>query len=171
MEAYNFIKLRLLLIFICWLGLLQSAHAQPIKSKNLPEPKFFVIGIQEHQFPKFYDDWHDTIALINYSKQIDNWLNMHQSQIVEFESYKLNPTKCKINAQFFKSLNENQKVKFKEVAFYMAYMIYGQKAKLLKTYFDASSKNKTIRNFYEEAVQVYYIHQDNLDYFYNYIVK
>jgi predicted enzyme involved in methoxymalonyl-ACP biosynthesis len=53
----------------------------------------------------------------------------------------------------------------------MAYMIYGQKAKLLKTYFDASSKNKTIRNFYEEAVQVYYIHQDNLDYFYNYIVE
>lgn len=149
----------------------QTSYSQPIKSKKLPEPQFNVIGIIEFQFPKYKGEWNDTLALIQYGKSVDNWLISHQSFINEISVSNLERFPNKIDTKFFKSLNESQKLKFKEVAASLSFVIKGQKDKLMNDYFNAVTDPKSRKDFYENVTQIYFVHAENIDYLYNYIIK
>lgn len=145
--------------------------AQPVKSKKLPHPEFYVIGIVENQFPKFEGNWNDTNSLKQHGNQIDEWIKANPNKVKDFAVLISNPERCKINKKLFESLNVNQKTKFKEASVTLSYLIFGQKQILLNSYFSKASKERTKNDFYEDVTQVYCIHLDNLNYLYSLIVE
>ena len=48
---------------------------------------FFVIGLEQNNFPKLIGNWNDTVALKNYGNEIDVWLAKYilsKDQAIEF---------------------------------------------------------------------------------------
>jgi hypothetical protein len=149
-------------IFIMICLLCNNLFAQTTFSKSLPQPQFFVIGLEQNNFPKLNGNWNDTVALKKYRNEIDVWLAkniLSKNQAVEFKKkYAHN----QINTVFFKSLNDREKTKFKEVAKLLSYIIIGQKNKMMEEYFYQNS-NKNKKDFYDEVEQIYFIHQNDLN--------
>jgi hypothetical protein len=144
-----------------------SLFGQVIKSKSLPHPRFAVIGIDVYDFPKLTGSWNDSISLIKYGIEIDLWMhknNITKQQIVEFKNENKGE---QLNTFFFKSLVEEDKVKFKEVAKLLSYIIIGQKNKMMTEYFKQSNTSKSNRDFVDEVEQTYLIHRVDLNFLMN----
>ena len=148
-----------------------TTYSQTFKSQKLPKPQFHVLGIVENQFPKYNGEWQDTISLVQYGKNIDMWIHSHQNIIQEIDMNHLENYSHMIDTKLFESLNESQKIKFKEAATMLSFLIKGQKDKLMNDYFNSNSGKMSKRDFYEEVTQVYFVHSDNLKYLYEYITK
>jgi hypothetical protein len=151
-----------LVLFFFFISL--SSFAQPTVTKSLPKPKFFVIGITETQFPKLIGSWDDTLALTEYGKQIDYWLQSNATQVEILKKSKSNGSGNQINSDLFKSLNEEKKLIFKEIAHKLSYIISGQKTDLLNDYFSKHKSQKSKIDFYNEVEQIYFINQKDLDF-------
>lgn len=150
--------------FFCWLIFFSSsAFSQSVITKSLPKPTFFVLGALDTKFPKMQGNWDDTLALKEYGKSVDQWL---QSNPQNLQELKITTSKNQINSDFFKTLNEQEKIKFKEIAQKLAYIISGQKNILLNDYF-SKYPTKSKSDFYNEVEQIYLIHQVDL----NYLIK
>jgi hypothetical protein len=147
----------LLLVFIFY----SIAIRAQVISKSLPEPKFYVLGVNLNDFPKFEGNWEDSSFVKVYGAQVQKWL-------LENEQYKKEHSASKkanvvIDHFFFKSLDTDEKAKFKIVSKQMGYALDAQK-RVLKNDFDKSyPKNKgNVKNFYRDAEQVYFLHEENL---------
>ncbi len=147
------------MMYLCCVDL----FAQTSFSKSLPQPQFFVIGLEQNNFPKLIGNWNDTVALKNYGNEIDVWLAKYilsKDQAIEFKN---KYTHNQINTVFFKSLDEIEKAKFKEVASSLSYIIIGQKNKMMEEYFNHQNGTKNTKDFYDEVEQIYFIHQSDLN--------
>ena len=142
-------------------------NSQTTLSKSLPQPKFYVLGINESDFPKLNGNWEDTMAMLEYGKNIDNWLQSNVSIKERIIASKNNNDLNQFNTAFFKSLNDEQKIRFKETAKKLSYIIIGQKEILMDNYFSSHIDKKQKVDFYNEVEQIYVIHQADL----NYILK
>lgn len=155
-------------IFICSLLLIVFLNlrtsAQPIISKSLPKPKFFVLGISLSNFPKLEGSWEDTLAMLNYGKKIDLWLKANPTQLDSVSKIDIRQFKNQINTELFNNLNDDEKLKFKRVANKLSYIIIGQKEILLEEYYLKHQGKKNRVDFYNEIVQIYFINQVDLNY-------
>ena len=147
----------LLLVFILY----STATRAQIISKSLPEPKFYVLGIKENGFPKYEGNWEDSSLVKVYGTQVQKWLLKNEQYKKEHSASK--KANVVIDHFFFKSLDTDEKAKFKIVSKQMGYALDAQK-RVLKNDFDKSfPKNKgNVKNFYRDAEQVYFLHEENL---------
>ncbi len=147
----------LLLLFIFY----TIATKAQVISKSLPEPKFYVLGVKFNGFPKFDGNWEDSSLVKDYGAQVQKWLMENERYKKEhFASKKANVV---IDHFFLKSLDTDEKAKFKIVSKQMGYALDAQK-RVLKNDFDKSfPKTKgSAKNFYRDAEQVYFLHEENL---------
>jgi hypothetical protein len=158
-----------LCLFLFFLISSLLAEAQPTVTKQLPQPKFFVLGLSNDNFPKLNGSWEDTLELIQYGKEIDLWLRANSEKIELLKRLKNNTSANQINTDFFKSLNNLQTLKFKEIANKLSYVIVGQKKFLLNEYFSKNKNQKSKIDFYNEVEQIYFINQKDLDFLFNQI--
>lgn len=140
-----------------------NLFGQAIQSKTLPHPQFYLIGLEKKEFPKLNGEWNDTVALIKYGKEIDNWIQKNITTNQQINELKKVDSGAQINSMFFKSLNEEEKARFKEVAKLLSYIIVGQKNKLMTDYFNHHNHQKSKKDFYDEVEQIYFIQQDDLN--------
>ncbi len=81
--------------------LCNDSFAQTTISKSLPQPQFYVIGLEQNNFPKLIGNWSDTIALKKYGKEIDAWLVKNISSKDQATFFKKKNTFNQINTVFF----------------------------------------------------------------------
>jgi hypothetical protein len=158
LKYFSIIKFCLIILLVIGCAKLQ---AQPVFSKTLPQPRFFVLGLEKNDFPRLENQWDDTLALINYGKRIDIWLTKNKLSTSQIELLKSNQPQ--INTALFKALNEQQKNKFKEVAKILSYVIIGQKVELMKLYNANHTVEKSKQDFINDVEQIYFIHQSDLN--------
>ncbi len=108
-------------------------------------------------------NWSDTLALKNYGNEIDAWLVKNILSKDQANVFKNKNTYNQINTVFFKSLSDQEKTKFKEVAKQLSYIIIGQKKKMMEEYFNHQNVTKNTKDFYDEVEQIYFIHQNDLN--------
>lgn len=152
-------KLFLSLFFLSITCIHYTGSAQARSSKSLPKPRFYVLGTSEDAFPKFIGSLNDSNALIAYGKKIDLWLSAHPKFIKKAKESR--STFTQINHDFFNSLNADERLKFKESAVFLSFVLRGQKQKLKKEYIK-NSPNKP-DDFVENCEQLYFVHIDFLN--------
>ena len=68
-----------------------------------------------------------------------------------------------IDQFFFKSLTPDEKLKFKEISKQLSYALKPQKESLIKEFEKRNPNTKgSKKNFYLDAEQIYFLHEDNL---------
>jgi hypothetical protein len=152
---------RVLLVILVNLNFIFSFSSAQIITKQLPEPKFYVFGISEKNFPKYEGNWEDTSSLKIYSFKVTEWLakNKDYSKTI----VKNKKTKIAIDYLFYKSLSASEKDAFKKVSKLMSYALLPQKQMLFKD-FEAKNPNKkgNSKEFYNDSEQIYFLHEENL---------
>lgn len=157
-QSYKIYK-KYVFLLLCLLG--NNLFGQIIKSKTLPQPRFFVLGLDADNFPKLNGDWSDTLALNSYGIEIDHWMQKNMPGIEQAREIKSKDNGLQINSTLFKSLNDDEKTRFKEVAKLLSFIIKGQKNKMMIEYF-RDDKEKSKQDFYQEIEQIYFIHKSDL---------
>ncbi len=160
MKTQNFKRKQNIILLLVFILYSTSIQAQVI-SKSLPQPKFFVLGVRLNDFPKFEGNWQDSSMVKVYGAQVQKWLLENERFKKEyFVSKKANVV---IDHFFFKSLSADEKAKFKIISKQMGYALDAQK-RALKNDFDKSfPKTKgNEKDFYRDAEQVYFLHEENL---------
>lgn len=130
-------------------------------SKKLPEPKFYVLGIKQSGFPKYDGNWDDSTSVKKYGLVVESWINSHEAEKNKLIQQK--QSKVSIDYTFFKTLNEDEKTKFKNVSKQIGYALEPQKKQLIKEF---NLLNPIVKggkkNFYNDAEQVYFMHEDDV---------
>jgi hypothetical protein len=159
-KIQNFHRKQHLILLLVFIFNSIAIRAQVI-SKSLPEPKFYVLGVNLNGFPKFEGNWEDSISVKVYGVQVQKWLLENDRYKKEhFVSKKANVV---VDHSFFKSLDTEEKAKFKIVSKQMSYALDTQKKILIKEFEKSNPRTKgKIKNFYRDAEQVYFLHEENL---------
>ena len=154
------IFLSLSLAFFLFLNNPELLQAQTV-AKQLPEPKFYILGINDKSFPKFNGSWDDSLALQSYSIKVMDWLSSHHDLVQNLKQTK--STQVMIDHLFFKSLTIDQRAVFKRVSKQMSYVLMPQKLKMLTQFEKENPKTKdSQKDFYKDAEQIYFLNQEDL---------
>lgn len=148
----------LMLLFIS----LQFVHfnlAAQVNKGKLARPKFWVLGVNEKDFPKFSGSWEDSIALKKYGDKVEQWLQSNPA--FRKENLLKKKANVAIDHVFFTSLNVDERARFKMVSKQMSYALLPQKNHLMRE-FDRSKTKENNMSFVNDAEQVYFLHYDNV---------
>lgn len=148
------------IIFVLILFYSELLQAQSI-AKQLPEPKFYILGISDKSFPKYSGSWEDSLTLQTYSIKVMQWISLHSDLVQKLKLQKT--AQVMIDHIFFKSLNIDERAVFKSVSKQMSYVLKPQKLKMLSDFEKVNTKTKDAKkDFYKDAEQVYFLHQEDL---------
>lgn len=149
-------RLLLLVFLITSFG----AKAQSYMTKELRQPKFFLIGVENSSMPSPIINWSDTNNLKTYGINISEWLMTHKVAI-DTSSSNLNT----LSYHDFANLNNQQIQLFKKIEKQLSYILEPQKKALIKIYNQDNPPSKGINSdFYYHNTQVYILHKRDIDY-------
>ena len=139
-------------------------------SKALPQPKFYLIGVEDISFPVSPKNYDDTILVFSYGLSIEKWIEQH----TDFYKQKLqNPIANVIYTyQDFAQLTNDQRAVFKKIIKQITLAIRIQQIKLQKDFEIKFPSDKGIKHdFTNEATQVYFINKKDVEHLINELYK
>lgn len=149
--------LKLILLFL--IQNYSKATAQVV-AKQLPQPRFYIFGVKVDGFPRYNGNWNDSISLKKYGVLVIKWIEQNEKLV---KSIEINKTNAIIDHHFFKGLNHEEKLEFKNVSKQMAYVLAPQKQRMLTEFQKNNSKIKgENKDFNSDIEQCYFLHQDDL---------
>ncbi len=147
-----------------------SSDAQVQMSKALPQPKFYLIGVEDFSFPIPPVTIDDSSMVIAYGLSIEKWIEYHS----DFYKQKLqNPT---ANVLFtyldFAKLSSEQKSVFKKIIKELSPVLRPQRTKLLNEFNKQYPDSKGVEpDFINDAIQVYFLNKIDLEHLINELNK
>ena len=142
----------------------QNSFSQNVNiSKTLPQPKFYLIGVDDPMFPIYGGNYDDTIQMAAYGLTMQIWLNRNMDY---YESKLSNPTGAETFTYLdFANLDNDGRAIFKIIASQYAPALREQKKVLIKKFNSENPivKGSPAKTFPNDAIQVYLMNKKEIE--------